>query len=94
VLLRTLGASERQLRLILLVEYATLGLLSAVAGSALAIVAQIAMARWIFHSPPGLDWTWIAIACLGAVSASSLSGMALSRGICKHSPLLLLRGNG
>jgi putative ABC transport system permease protein len=94
VLLRTLGASERQVRLILLVEYATLGALSALSGSALAIGAQMAMARWIFHSPPGLDWTWIGTAFFGAVAASSLSGLALSRGICKHSPLLLLRGNG
>ncbi len=94
VLLRTLGASERQVRTILLVEYATLGALSALAGSALAIGAQVAMARWIFHSPPGLDWAWLAAAFFGAVLASSLAGLALSRGICKHSPLLLLRGNG
>ena len=94
VLLRTLGASERQVRVILLVEYATLGALSAVAGSALAIGAQMAMARWIFQSPSGLDWAWIGAAVLGAVGASSLAGLALSRGICKHSPLLLLRGNG
>ena len=94
VLLRTLGASERQVRLILLVEYATLGALSALAGSALAICAQVAMARWIFQSPPDLDWTWIAGAFFGAVCASALTGLALSRGICRHSPLLLLRGNG
>ena len=93
VLLRTLGASERQVRIILLVEYATLGALSALAGSALAIGAQMAMARWIFQSPAGLDWAWIAAAFLGAVAVSSLTGLALSRGICKHSPLLLLRGN-
>jgi putative ABC transport system permease protein len=94
VLLRTLGASERQVRVILLVEYAALGALSALAGGILAIGAQVAMARWIFQSPPWLDWPWIAAAFVGAVGASTLTGLVLSRGICKHSPLVLLRGNG
>lgn len=94
VLLRTLGATEAQVRLILVVEYATLGALSAVAGGALAIGAHCAVARWIFLSAPGIDWTWGAAAVLGAVGASTLMGLFLSRGICRHPPLLLLRGNG
>jgi putative ABC transport system permease protein len=94
VLLRTLGATEGQVRCILVVEYATLGALSAVAGGALAIGAHCAMARWIFLSAPGMDWHGVAVALCGAVGASTLMGLFLSRGICRHPPLLLLRDNG
>jgi putative ABC transport system permease protein len=93
VLLRTLGASERQVRIIFLVEYAALGALSALTGGILAIGAQLAIARWVFQSPPGLDWAWMATAFLGAVGASSLTGLALSRGTCASSPSVLLRGD-
>jgi putative ABC transport system permease protein len=94
VLLRTLGATEGQVRSILVVEYATLGALSAVAGGALAIAAHYAVARWIFLSAPGMQWNWVVAAVCGAVGVSTLMGLFLSRGICRHPPLLLLRGNG
>jgi putative ABC transport system permease protein len=91
VLLRTLGASERQVRVILVVEYAMLGALSALGGGALAVAAQIAMARWIFESAPLLDWVWIGASFFAAVGAAISAGLLLSRGICKQPPLLLIR---
>jgi putative ABC transport system permease protein len=94
VLLRTLGATEVQVRSILVVEYAALGALSGLAGGVLAVGAQLAMARWIFLSAPEIDWHWLVLACFGAISVSTLMGLLLSRGVCKHPPLLLLRGNG
>jgi putative ABC transport system permease protein len=94
VLLRTLGATEGQVRSILAVEYATLGALSGLAGGVLAVGAQLAMARWIFLSAPEIDWHWLVVACFGAISVSTLMGLLLSRGVCKQPPLLLLRGNG
>ena len=94
VLLRTLGATERQVRTILLIEYAMLGALAALVGSALAVGAQMAIARWIFESAPLVDWVWIGASFFGAIGASSMAGMWLSRGICKQPPLLLIRKVG
>ncbi len=50
VLLRTLGASEQQVKTIILVEYTVLGLLAGLAGCGLAWVAHWAIAHWIFKA--------------------------------------------
>ena len=50
VLLRTLGASRRQLALIQLVEYAVLGLQGAVVGALLALAGNELLARYVFHA--------------------------------------------
>ena len=51
VLLKTLGATRGQITRILLAEYATLGVLGAVAGMLLSFGGAWALARWIFHQP-------------------------------------------
>jgi putative ABC transport system permease protein len=64
VLLRTLGASARQVRTILVIEYASLGALSALAGVLLALAANAALATFVFDGSPWPDWlaTLLAIA--------------------------------
>ena len=52
VLLRTLGASRRQLAMIQLVEYAALGAQAAVVGSLLAVAGNALLAEFVFHVPP------------------------------------------
>jgi putative ABC transport system permease protein len=91
VLLRTLGASTRQIRAILVIEYVTLGALSALAGLILAVIANWALARFVFDADP-----WPSPVLLGATFAVTtilalLSGMALSRGVSRHPPLEILR---
>src|ERR1019366_2868656 len=49
VLLRTLGASRRQVNLIQLVEYAVLGIQAAVVGGLLAVAGNALLARYVFH---------------------------------------------
>ena len=91
VLLRTLGASERQVHTIILVEYAALGLLSGLAACLLALCAQWAEARWIFKTNAALELQPFLVA-LGLTLGSALaSGSVLSRGVCSHSPLSILR---
>lgn len=51
VLLKTLGATRRQVSRILLAEYASLGLLGALAGMALSIGGAWALMRWVFELP-------------------------------------------
>ena len=51
VLLKTLGATRRQVGRVLLAEYAALGFLGAAAGSLLAIAGAFALMRWVFQTP-------------------------------------------
>jgi putative ABC transport system permease protein len=92
ILLRTLGASASQVRTILLIEYATLGMLSALAGLVLAIAANTALAIFVFKAPPWPDPTLIAAAFAATTGLAILGGLALSRGVSRHPPLAILRG--
>lgn len=92
VLLRTLGASARQVRTILGIEYAALGLLSALAGVLLAVAGTAALAHFVFDASPWPDVGIVAGAFAVATGISVVGGMALSRGVCHHPPLEILRG--
>lgn len=92
VLLRTLGASAKQVRVILLVEYATLGMLTALTGVLLAVGANVALAVFVFKASPWPDPILISSAIGSVFLLSVLGGLFLSRGICGHSPLEILRG--
>jgi putative ABC transport system permease protein len=92
-LLRALGASARTMRGIWRVEYALVGVLGGVAGSALAVGAAWALGKYLFElaMPWGAaDWSWPVAVGLAAVT-SLLAGMAASRGLASHSPLEVLR---
>lgn len=92
VLLRTLGASAKQVRAILVIEYAALGILSAMSGVLLAVAANAALAVFVFKAPPWPD-PMLLLAAFGSVTTISvLGGLALSRGVCQHPPLEVLRG--
>ena len=82
-LLRTLGARFGQVRRILLVEYAALGTMAALAGGVLSLVASWLLATRLF----GLTYQpavgaalllWLAVAAL-AVAAGVASGRAPTR---------------
>ena len=91
VLLRTLGASRAQIRGILAVEYLALGLLAALTGVLLALAAVWALAAFVFqvHFAPSL---WPVLTALAAVPALTLAtGLLMSRGILRQSPLAVLR---
>jgi putative ABC transport system permease protein len=91
VLLRTLGATRRQVGAILLTEYLSLGLLASVAGIGLATAAGWALAKWLFKLDftvplPPLVWLALAVTALaGAV------GWWASREVFRYTPLEALR---
>jgi putative ABC transport system permease protein len=91
VLLRTLGASQRQVRAILAVEYAALGALSALTGTILAVAANVAFALFVFKASPWPDPVLLAGAFFCGTALSVLAGLGLSRGVCTHPPLEILR---
>lgn len=91
VLLRTLGASRRQIYRILVVEYLCLGTLSAFAGILLAAAGNWALARFVFKlpwapSPVAMIACWFIVAGLTVII-----GLLASRGVCDHPPLEILR---
>jgi putative ABC transport system permease protein len=91
VLLRTLGASSRQVRTILLVEYSVLGTLSAVAGLILAAGAHVALAHFVFKAPAEMGYGVMLGAVLAGASLAVVSGALVSRGVSRHPPLAILR---
>jgi putative ABC transport system permease protein len=91
VLLRTLGASQRQLMHIQLVEYAVLGALAALTGVALAVAANVVLARYVFSAPAVMPLGTL-IGTAGAVTLLTLlTGWLAGRGVARHPPLEVLR---
>ena len=91
VLLRTLGASRRQIFRILTVEYFCLGSLSAFTGILLAAAGNWALAEFVFKLPwaPSL---LAMVACWFIVAGLTVAiGLLASRGVCDHPPLEILR---
>lgn len=91
VLLRTLGATRRQVARVLLAEYLSLGLLASLAGILLAVAAGWALAKWLFevdYAVPVLPLLWLA---LGVTALSAAVGLLASREVFRHTPLEALR---
>jgi putative ABC transport system permease protein len=94
VLLRTLGASRRQIRRILIWEYLLLGLFASATGALLSLGAGWLLATGVFKVPY-TAWHWPLAAAIALVcGTTALLGMALSRGVARHPPLTILRAEG
>jgi putative ABC transport system permease protein len=91
VLLKTIGATRSQIGAILFTEYLLLGLLSAVAGTLLALGAGWALARWTFH----VDFTPAPLALAGLAAAVAVLAVAIgllaSREVFERTPLEAIR---
>ena len=94
VLLRTLGASRAQILRITLVEYGLLGLLAALAGIGLAVLAAWALAVWVFEASFGP--ALLPLLGLAALVTALTAGIGLlnSRDVLRRSPLEVLRAEG
>jgi putative ABC transport system permease protein len=91
VLLRTLGASRRQLVRIQLIEYAILGLLGAVVGCGLAVLGNWLFAFYVLDLPPAAPVGQLLAAVLAVMTVTLTTGLLSSRGITNHPPLEVLR---
>ena len=91
VLLRTLGATRQQLRTIFTIEFGALGLLAALAGGGLAVLAYWPLAVFVFSLQPVFPLVPLIVLLGAACLLSVLMGSWLSRGITRASPLTLLR---
>jgi putative ABC transport system permease protein len=94
VLLRTLGASRKQIFAITALEYFFLGTLAAFTGIVLALAASWALAHYIFNAPFNPKFTPVVILFFLVCMLTVLIGLANSRGLLKRSPLEVLRQEG
>jgi putative ABC transport system permease protein len=91
ILLRTLGASRRQIWQILLTEYGCLGALAAMTGLGLAIAASWALSMFVFKVGFGLTVVPLVATLAAVCGLTILTGLLSSRGIGSYPPLEILR---
>jgi putative ABC transport system permease protein len=91
VLLKTLGATRRQIGAILFTEYALLGLLAVVVGCGLSIGAGYGLARWLFN----VDFVVDLLPLFGLAAAiallSAVIGLSASRDVFRSTPMEAIR---
>ncbi len=91
VLLRTLGASRRQIQGINLSEYVILGTLAASLGVVIALVASFLLARFQLDLDFNIRWLPIAIVFFSVVMITVVIGVLNSREVVNRPPLEVLR---
>ncbi|MGB0370759.1 MAG: ABC transporter permease [Opitutales bacterium] len=91
VLLRTLGASGKQVRGIMAIEYLMIGAIAASLGIIIAMLAAWALARFLLEIEVVLPISDSVLAALGVAFLTLITGMLNSRGIAQHPPLSILR---
>jgi putative ABC transport system permease protein len=91
VLLRTLGASRKQVFAITALEYWFLGSLAAFTGIFLALAASWALAHYIFATPFHPPLLPIIILFIVVCALTVITGLVNSRGSLNKPPLEVLR---
>lgn len=91
VLLRTLGAVEKKIYEINAVEYASLGILSALTGILIASVGSFLLSKYVFELEFQLNWLPVVGIFIFIVLLTMLIGLWNSRDVVKKSPLEVLR---
>lgn len=91
VLLRTLGATRRQLLQIQFVEYAILGVLAALVGCALSVAGNALLAKFVFRITPSVPVPLLIVGALAVCVVTVITGLLSSRGVTNHPPLEVLR---
>ncbi|OJV15506.1 MAG: ABC transporter permease [Dyadobacter sp. 50-39] len=91
VLLRTLGASRKQIFIITSLEYFFLGALAAITGILIAIIGSFSLAKFSFESEFNPEPGPVALIFLFVTLLTVIIGLLNSRGILSRPPLEVLR---
>jgi putative ABC transport system permease protein len=94
VLLRTIGARTSHITKITLIEYAYLGLFSALTGMILSIGGGWLLTTLFFKITFAFDWVELVFISVGVVSLTVLIGWLNSREVISTPPLQVLRKEG
>jgi putative ABC transport system permease protein len=93
VLLRTLGASSKQVFLITAFEYLFLGAIASMTGIIIALIGNWALARYAFDIPFSPSWTAVLLIFICISLITTLIGILNSRSVLNRPPLEVLRKN-
>jgi putative ABC transport system permease protein len=91
VLLRTLGASRKQILIITALEYFFLGALAAATGIVLSLAGSWALAKYSFNAPFTPQWQPVVILFLSISFLTVIIGLFNSRSVLNKPPLEVLR---
>lgn len=91
VLLKTLGASRRQVLLIMSAEYLALGILAAGTGVILAVASGWLLARFVYDAPLALDFATLSVIAGGVIVTVLAIGASSSRAVYRKPALEVLR---
>lgn len=91
VLLRTIGARKKQITQITLIEYAYLGLFSAITGMILSLGGGWLLTKFFFKITFAFDWFEMVIIAFGVVILTMIIGWWNSREVISTPPLQVLR---
>jgi putative ABC transport system permease protein len=91
VLLRTIGASRRQIFFITALEYFFLGALAAATGILLSIISSWLLAKYVFETTFTPDWISLIIVFLVISTLTVIIGLLNSRSVVNRPPLEILR---
>jgi putative ABC transport system permease protein len=92
-LLKTLGATRRQVVRVMVTEYAALGALAAVVATGLASLGGWALARWVFTVPFVMPWVAFGWLVLTLLLLTVLTGLWTSAALFRQSALEVLRAD-
>jgi putative ABC transport system permease protein len=90
-LLRTLGASRRQILIIFTLEYFFLGLVAAIAGIILSMGASWALAKYSFDTGFSPQWLFVIVLIASITLLTVAIGLFNSRDVLNKAPLEILR---
>jgi putative ABC transport system permease protein len=91
VLLKTLGATRRQIGRIMLAEYALLGALGSVTGVALSFAGSWALTHWIFRVAFSPSFVPAAIVAVAMIALAVSIGLITGREVFRRTPMAALR---
>lgn len=91
VLLRTLGATRRQVLRVMLVEFGSLGVLAVLVGMVLATLAAWALVRFVFESSFTVPWGAFGLLAAAILAVTTLTGLWNSGEVLRRTPLEVLR---
>ncbi len=94
VLLRTLGATSKQVLKITALEYIYLGILGSMAGIVLSLLSSQLIAMWMFDTPFTPSWVPFLILFPGITLLVLAIGLGNSLEVIKSPPLAVLRKQG
>ncbi|MFD2934809.1 ABC transporter permease [Spirosoma flavum] len=94
VLLRTLGASRRQILRITALEYGLLGLVAALSGILLSVFGTWALAQFVFEVPYRPSFVPLVVVAIVVTTLTVVIGVFNSREVLVRPPLDVLRADG